>query len=303
MQLRLGLQSGYTSKLITKRPVKALSAGERQIMASKQTGRALTDKVWVRLFFTYPALTPVAWWVSALLSAGLLFWASWRLIPASFPHWLMLGLMLLTAWLNTVVEGRIYRSLAPLYDGGWMPSLQKTLLTLGLFALLAVVAYVCWLQLYLGIGLFVALAFYAWRYLPHEKDRQSPLRAFSDLVNSTQRVEAPGIRQAEKLCLWACLLIGLCTGAGLLDMLITTGHPVHQVRLLGKEVRSGSKGSRSYNLSLSGWRRSSQVIELQVSQSEFNRLIPAADYEMQTRRGLFGSERLETFRVRELGRQ
>lgn len=179
-----------------------------------------------------------------------------------------------------------------------MPSFQRTLLTMGLFALMAVSGYVLWVQFYLGLILFLGLLFYAWRFLPRSKGRQSLAAAFNELVHSLKRIEAPGIRQAEKVCLWACLLILLCTGAALLDKAVTTGHPIYQVRLLGKEIRTGGKGSRSYNLTLSGWGRTKRIIHLRVSEAEFNRLIPAADYNMQTRRGLFGTERLESFSIR-----
>ncbi|MGV3525518.1 MAG: hypothetical protein ACO1RX_14905 [Candidatus Sericytochromatia bacterium] len=256
---------------------------------------SLTNKLWVRLLFTQPALSPVVWGVAFLLGFGLILWASVGLIFASFPHWLLVLLMLVTAWLTGQIETHLYRPLAPLYDGGWMPSLQKTWLTLGLFALLGLAGYGVLLNLVLGAVIFVTVIAGAWRYLPRDKKRKGLLEAFADLANATQRIERPGIRQVERLCLWACLLWMGVGGFALLDGMITTGHRVHAVRVLGKTMHTGGRGGPSYSVRLSGWRKGRGVMETRINRSTYDRLIPARDYELHTRRGLWGTERLDAF--------
>lgn len=255
----------------------------------------LTDTLWVRLLFTQPALSPVVWGAGFLLCLPLILWASVGLIFASFPHWLMLVTLLITAWLTGQIETHIYRPLAPLYDGGWMPSLQKTWLTLGLFALLGLAGYLALVNLYLGIAAFVAVVLGAWRYLPREKERKGLLQSFSELANATERIQVPGIHQVERICLWACLLWTCVGGLALLDVGITTGRPVHAVRIVGKEIHTGGKGGPSYSVSLSGWRKQRGVIETRINRATYDQLVPAQDYVMHTRRGLFGTERLEEF--------
>lgn len=255
----------------------------------------LTDKFWVRLLFTQPALSPVVWGVGFGLSFALILWASLGLIFASFPHWLLFLLMLVMAWLTGQIETHIYRPLAPLYDGGWMPSLQKTWLTLGFFALLGLAGYLVLLNLVLGIGVFVIVIAGAWRYLPRDKKRKGALQAFADLANATQRIERPGIHQVERICLWACLVWVCVGGLSLFDAALTTGHPVHAVRVLGKDIHTGGKGGPTYSVRVSGWRKSRGILETRINRSTYDRLIPARDYAMHTRRGLFGTERLDAF--------
>ncbi len=257
----------------------------------------ITEKKWIRLGFTYPALSPVAWTAAFILGGIFLFWGSLQLVFESVPHWLIWGLMLVAFGLSRQIEKQIYPVLAPLYGGGWMPSLQKTWMSLALFALLGLAGYLFWWNMILGILFFVAIVGYSWRYLPRANRKHNPLQAFSELVNSDQRIESPGIRTVEKVCIWACLTWFLVGSCALLDLSLTLSHPSYSVRILGTEIHRGSKGAISYRADLAGWRRPRRKIKQQITYSQYQQLVPGRTYLMQTRRSLFGTERLESIQL------
>ncbi|PKL80357.1 MAG: hypothetical protein CVV27_00495 [Candidatus Melainabacteria bacterium HGW-Melainabacteria-1] len=244
----------------------------------------------LRLFFCYAALSPLAWWAASLLSALLLVMASINLIFASFPHWLMIGLTGLSGWLTHRFYAGPYPNMAKLYDGGLMPSLQRTLVTLGIFALLATGGYFFLLSPLLGVLVLIGGMIYSWIFLPKDKKRPGLLESFQNLVNATERFEAPGIRHFERLSLCLCLLWFMLAGLAGIDMLVSSGRQTYSVRLLGKQVHSGSKGGRTYSVSLAGWH--GRVISHRISSAEYHRLIPARDYQLRTRRGLLMTERM-----------
>jgi len=256
----------------------------------------IKEKQWIRLGFASPALSPLVWMLSFVVSALLLFWSSLHLVTASVPHWLILGFMAGSLWLSRAIDKHVYTALAPLYEGGWMPSLQKTWLSLGLFALMGLAAYLLWWSLWLGVLFFGGIVFYAWRYLPRGDRKQGPLKAFSELVNSTERVKAPGIRRVEQVCLWACLFWILLSGVALLDVSLVITRPQYPVRLLGTEIHQGGKGGPTYSASVAGWRRPGHKISQKISRADYERLIPGKNYLMLTTRSLFGTERLKGFK-------
>lgn len=260
------------------------------------------NRSWLRIWFIYPALSPLIWGVSFILGGLILLWSSLHLIMESVPHGLIFVLMGVAFGLSRQIDKHIYPALAPLYEGGWMPSLQKTWLSLSFFALMGVAAYVFWWNWVLGLLFFVGIFAYSWRYLPRADRKQNPLQAFSELVNSSQRIAAPGIRQVEQVCLWACLFWLLLSTFALIDVSLVVARPIYSVRLLGTEMHSGGRGGPSYSANLAGWRRPQRKINPSINRRQYEQLVPGKSYQLQTTRSLFGSERLLSFKLAPLAK-
>lgn len=263
----------------------------------KNASKPLLERYWIKLWFSYPALSPVAWGCGCFLSMLLILWAGWGLVLESFPHVLFFLLMLAAVGLQAQIESLIYRPLAHFYDGGWMPSLQRTFLFWGLFALIGLSVYLFMLNMLLGGLAFVALIGYSMLYLPRSKRQHNPLQAFAELANATQRIQAPGIRQVERLCLWACLVLQLSGLLSLLDVLIVTARPVYRVHILSTEIHRGGKGGPSYSVTLTGWKNSAKLLKQSITLADYHKLVPDRDYLMSTRQGLWGTERLSGFKL------
>lgn len=253
-------------------------------------------KPWWWNIFAHPAISPVLWIGSFFVGSVILLWSSFGLILPSISHGFAFLLLLFAMGLAQVVQSRVYVKVAPLYNGGWMPSLQRTWLSLGTIVFVLFSLYLFLWNIWLGVVCFLATLFYSWRYLGQQKERNL-LRAFSSLVNAKERTEAPGIRWVERLCVVACLFWFLLSACALVEKGVPFRQPGYAIKILGKEVHRGGRGGTRYELSLSGWPSPGQRLDQRVSRSVYEPLTPGQTYRMLTWRGLLGTEYVKQFKL------
>lgn len=255
-----------------------------------------TVNSWWSIAFTHPVMAPVLWGSAFFVSGMILLWSSFRLILPSVPQGLVFLLLLFSILLAQGVRAFIYVRVAPLYDGGWMPSLQRTWLSLGVIIFVLFSVYLFWWSAWLAGAVFLGTLFYSWRYFPRQRRQRNPLTAFSDLVNAKQRIEAPGIRWVEHFCLVGFIFWFLLSAGAFIEKAIPLRQPGYTVKILGKEMNRGGKGSPTYTVIMAGWRTPHEKLSQKVFHSEYDALRPGQSYRMLTWRGILGTEYLKQFK-------
>lgn len=259
----------------------------------REPGRII--KPWWWNIFAHPVLSPVLWGFGFTVSSMILLWSSSGLILPSVPHGFVALLILLAMGLTQVLYRWVYERLAPAYDGGWMPSLQRTWLSLGTIVSVLLSLYLFLWSIWLGVAAFLATLFYSWRYLGQQKER-NPLRSLSNLLNAKLRVEAPGIRWIERFCIAACIFWFLLSACALIEKGVPLRQPGYTVTILGKQIHRGGRGGTKYNVKLSGWPTLRQKLDQRVPRSVYDSLTPGQSYRLLTWRGLWGTEYVKRFK-------
>lgn len=251
--------------------------------------------LWIRVPFAYSGLSPLFWIISVCVALILNGLSLIDLIAPSYPYWLLVLSFLGGAGLTYFFYQRTYPELAQMGQGGFLPSVQRVLISIGTLEIFCLALLLIGRKHYiLGLALLLPAAFYLLRF-PRQQRRKGALSAFMDLINTTERLKLPGIQRLEAISLWLTLSCLLLSVGSTLDMWIPTGFPDYQVQVRSKEVRKGSKGSRSYIVHLKGWKQQASV-EIRLSRVEWERTDIADFYRLQTRRGLLGGERLHKFK-------
>lgn len=232
-------------------------------------------------------------WHAVIWPGSLIIFLGCRhMIPASFPHaWVLISL-LGALGLTYLVQTHIFPKVAPTYNGGWPPRLQRTWLQASSvimgFTLAYLVVLVSWV---LAIPCFALFLFFVSRYVP---DRRRKNRK-ANIFDAHGRVNVSGIRTAEWISLTACIFWVLNTGLMMVDQVASFSHPHYDVRII-RTQRHQSRGGASYTVQVSGWRGKKKQVEIPVSARQYQQLQTGQVYKLTTRRSLLGSERMVQIR-------
>jgi hypothetical protein len=252
--------------------------------------------VWIRIPFGYEALSPV-FWVGALLLYSLTSALCFiNLIPASFPYALLFVSGLLGTGLTVLFYRTVYPSIERWGEGGYLGSIQRSLLFCGSIELMLLgMLFLSNRNYPLGILFLlsaIAISLYIFGF---KKEKKGFIEAFSEFVSS-QRLTLAGIFQLEKLSL-ALILSGFIFGCLFgIDTLLPIKMPTYHVKVLNKEKRSGGRGGPSYFAFIQGW-RGSKITELRVSYNLWENLQLGSPYTFKTNKGLFGGERMRFLKL------
>ena len=246
--------------------------------------------------FNHPLISPVFWGVTFLISAMLLLWSILGLLVPSIPHGLILGAFIVAGGLTYQIERRIYPQMHRGTNKGWMPSLQRTWLSLGTIIAYLLCFYLFWWNRVVGVGAFIVILIYTWKYFPRRARRQYPWTALAELLRSQERIQAPGIQYIERMCLMLCLFWNMLGGLALIDKGILRDYRQYPVKILGKDVHSGGRGGPTYSTLLAGWPTPQGKLTQTITRAQYDRLTPGQNYLLLTRRSLFGTERLRAFK-------
>lgn len=257
--------------------------------------KSTTALPWWGFLFIHPIMSPVLWSSSFFVSLLILMFSSTRMVLPSISHGFIFLLLVISAGLGQGVQTLIYPSIAPLYDGGWMPSLQRTLLGNGIFVFLGLSLYLCWWSLWPGIPALLTTIFYAWRCFPRQRNR-NPFKSLTEWLNAKERIQVTGIHWVERFCVMGSIFAILLGSCAFLETMVPIKQPGYTVKVLGKAVHSGGRGGPTYTVSLSGWPAAQQKLTQRVAFSEYEALRPGQTYRMLTWRGLLGTERLKQFK-------
>jgi len=246
------------------------------------------------LFFEHPIKAPLLWVGGSLLSLLLISSSHWGLIQASSPRWLVFASLLV----GFVLVGFFYQKYYPLIaraSGGYSPPVQRILLGIASFtAFLAGFMLCAWKLFWLGVPLILVglAAMVASSGGMMFRRRKGLLQSFSELVHSRERLDFKGVVWAERLSLILILSGFIFALSMTVDMLIPIGKPNHQIKILGKEEHHGGRGGSVYTLKIAGWKTPQNRIDIKCSRIECKRVDVGGTYRMQTRRGIFGGERI-----------
>lgn len=258
--------------------------------------KAMEDKPWWGFLFTHPIISPVLWSSSFFLSAVVLILSTPRMVLPSISHGLLFLLLLLAIALGQGVQSFLYPKVAPLYDGGWMPSLQRTFLSNGIFIFLAFSFYLCWWSLWLGVPALLITVVYTWRYLPFQRKRKGFFVDMQEWLNAKSRTQTPGIHGVERACVIGSIFAVLLGSTAFLETMVPIWQPGYTVKILGKQVQGGGRGGPTYTVKMAGWPAEQQRMTQRVSASEYEHLRTGQTYRMVTWRGLWGTERIKQFK-------
>lgn len=251
---------------------------------------------WWEFLFTHAIISPFLWSSSFFLSAIVLMLTTSRMVLPSIPYVLVFLLLLCSVALGQSIQSVIYPKIAPLHDGGWMPSLQRTFLSNGIFIFLALSLYLCGWSLWLGIPALLMTVFYTLRYLPFKFKRKGFVAGIREWLNATSRIHSPGIHGVERVCVIGSIFAVLLSSAAFLETMVPFRQPGYTVKILGKKVEGGGRSGPSYIVLMAGWRTERQRLTQRVSPSEYERLRVGQTYRMVTWRGLWGTERIKSFK-------
>lgn len=258
--------------------------------------RSKATHPFVLLLFSHPLLSPLLWSAAFVIAGVILLWSTLGLILPSIPQGLILGVFGVAGVLCYRIEQGIYPTMEQGAHGGWMPSLQRTWLGIGTMIAYLSCFYVFWWNRVLGVGAFIAILIYTWKYFPRPSRRQYPWTAIAELLRSQERIEAPGIRYIERLCLMLCVFWTMWGGLALIDKGILRDYRQYPVKILGKEIHRGGRGGPTYSTLLAGWPTPKDKLTQTLTRAQYEQLTPGQDYLLLTRRSLFGTERLRAFK-------